>query len=334
MASETWRDALRDDPVPWLLERDDPAVRALALTHLLDEPEDAPAVRRAKVAAMRTPPIGPILDAMEPDGWWVNPGNRYGPKYRGWFWSISFLEQMGADPRDRRVQRACAYLLANGQAPGGGFGWANADSAVPHCLTGDLIRALIAFGHLDDERVRRAIVWEAGAITGEGHGRWYPGSTSAPGFACGVNGGLPCGWGAIKAMRAFAAIPPRRRTAAVRRAVDTGTAFLIEHDLSTGGFPTDTRVSRRWTQLGFPQGFVADALQGLEALVELGHGRDPRLAPTVELVLSKQDAEGRWRNEYPYRGKLWAEVDAPRTPSKWVTLRACRALRGAIDGRR
>jgi hypothetical protein len=64
--------------------------------------------------------------------------------------------------------------------------------------------------------------------------------------------------------------------------------------------------------------------------VELGRGRDHRLTPAVEMVLAKQDAAGRWRNEYPYRGKLWAEVDEPRTPSKWVTLRACRALRGAI----
>jgi len=89
-------------------------------------------------------------------------------------------------------------------------------------------------------------------------------------------------------------------------------------------------VSRRWTQLGFPLGFVADALQGLEVAVELGRGRDPRLRPTVEMVLAKQDAQGRWRNEYPYRGKLWADVDEPRRPSKWVTLRACRALRGSV----
>ena len=146
---------------------------------------------------------------------------------------------MGADPRDRRVQRACAYLLAHGQAPGGGFGWANVDSAVPHCLTGDLVRALIAFGHLDDERVRRAIAWEAGAITGEGHERWYPGSTSAPGFACGINGGLPCGWGAIKAMRGVRGDPA---AAADRRgpssAIDAGARVPARPR------PVDRRVPR------------------------------------------------------------------------------------------
>lgn len=327
---EAWRSALRGDPLPWLLERDHPAVRHLALIHLLDEPPDAPVVRRARAAAMRADPIAAILAAQDPEGWWVHPDARYAPKYTGWFWPLIFLEQMGADPHDRRVQRACDYALAHGQAPGGGFGWASTNSSVAHCLTGNLLRSLVAFGRLDDERVRLGIAWEASAITGDGHERWYPGATSGPRFACGINGGLPCGWGAIKALRAFAAIPPRRRTQAVRRAIDLGVSFLLEHDLATGAFPTDTTISKNWTKLGFPSAYVADSLQGLEALVELGHGRDPRVMPALDMVLAKQDAEGRWRNEHPYRGKLWADIDAPGYPSKWVTLRGCRVLRGCL----
>jgi hypothetical protein len=65
-------------------------------------------------------------------------------------------------------------------------------------------------------------------------------------------------------------------------------------------------------------------------LAAFGRARDPRAARAVELVLSKQDAHGRWRNEHPYRGRLWSDVDAPRAPSKWVTLRACTVLRAAI----
>lgn len=65
-------------------------------------------------------------------------------------------------------------------------------------------------------------------------------------------------------------------------------------------------------------------------LTELGHARDPRLSRAIDLVLSKQDERGRWTNEYPYRGKLWADVDAPGTPSRWVTLRACTVLRQAL----
>ena len=62
----------------------------------------------------------------------------------------------------------------------------------------------------------------------------------------------------------------------------------------------------------------------------LAWARDPRLAGVLRLVLGKADREGRWRNEQPYRGRLWSDVDAPGAPSPWVTLRACRVLRAAL----
>ena len=325
-----WRSALRGDPLPWLLERDDPAIRHLALTQLLDEPADAPTVRRARAAAMRTDPIASILDAMQPEGWWVRPDGAYSRKYTGYFWPLMFLEQMGADPRDRRLQRACRYTLEAGQAPGGGFGWAVRDGAVAHCLTGNVLRSLIVFGHLDDPAVRRGIAWETGAITGEGHERWHPAATSGPGFACGVNGGLPCAWGAVKAVRALAVIPPRRRTRAVRAALHAGAAFLLSVPPETADYPTDTRISSTWFKLGFPSAYMADVLQVGEALADLGMARDPRLRGLVDLVLTRQHPDGRYVNAYPYRGRLWSDVDAPGVPSKWVTLRVARFLKAAV----
>ncbi|HZD80608.1 MAG TPA: nitrogen fixation protein NifH, partial [Actinomycetota bacterium] len=77
-------------------------------------------------------------------------------------------------------------------------------------------------------------------------------------------------------------------------------------------------------------GYVADVLQNLELLAELGHARDPRLANALELVLSKQDRSGRWRNENAYERTTWVPFEKVRAPSKWVTLRACRVLKAAL----
>jgi hypothetical protein len=104
----------------------------------------------------------------------------------------------------------------------------------------------------------------------------------------------------------------------------------LSRDPAVADYPTDTKVSPTWFKLGFPSGYTADVLQNLEVLAELGRAKDPRLERAIELVLAKQDGHGRWRNEYPYRGKLWADVDAPRAPSKWVTLRACALVKAAL----
>jgi hypothetical protein len=327
---EAWRAALNGDPLPWLLEREDPAVRHLALRSLVDEPEEAPVVRRARAASMRTGAIAATLAAQHPDGYWVKPGAGYGPKYTGTVWSLMFLDQMGADPRDRRIRKACSYVLQHTQAPNGGFGWQAQNSTVVHCLNGNLLRALIGFGWLDDERVEDAIRWQARSITGDGFDGWHRWATAGPGFACGINGGLPCAWGAVKSIRGLVRIPPRRRTSIVRRAIGQGADFLLSRDPAVADYPTNSKVSPNWFKLGFPSGYVADVLQNLEVLAELGYASDPRLTHGIDLVLAKQDGAGRWRNEHPYRAKTWTDIGRGGGPSKWVTLRACGVLKQAL----
>jgi len=331
-----WRDRLRDDPVPWLLDEANPAVRHLALRDLLGAGPDDPELRAARTAATRSHPIAAILAAQDPAGWWEKPGPGYSPKYTGTVWQLIFLDQLGADPVEPGVRAACEYVLAHAQARTGGFAASGAAREAPpppsmviHCLTGNLLRALIGFGWLDDARVGRAVAWETSAITGNGDPTWNA-ITPGPGFRCGVNEGLPCAWGATKALLALARIPPERRSAEVARAIEVAVELLLSRDPAVADYPMgygNTKPSGSWFRLGFPSGYVADVLQVLEALVEAGVGRDPRLAHAVEWLLAQQDAHGRWANRYAYAGKMTVDIDAPGIPSRWVTLRACRVLR-------
>lgn len=335
----SWLEHVHEDPLPWLLSRDDPAVRAAALQRLLDVARDDTQVRRARSAAMRTDPVRSILAAQDPAGWWVRPGPGYGPKYRGTVWQVMFLDQLGADADHPQVARACEYVLAWSPSTGGGFGASGAakerpppPSAVIHCLNGNLLRALIGFGRLDDERVDAAVQWAARTITGDGVARWYATGTCGPCFACAANEGRPCAWGAVKEMSALARIPPQRRTPLVRRAIEAGVSFLLSHDPAVADYPMgwgNTKASSSWFRAGFPIGYVTDVLQNLEVLAELGHGRDPRLARALAWVEAGQNAQGRWVNRYAYSGKTWVDIEPQGKPSKWVTLRACTVLKAA-----
>jgi hypothetical protein len=289
---------------------------------------------------MTVSPIRPILDAQNPEGWWDKPGPGYARKYTGTVWSVMFLAQMGADPDDPGMVRACDYLLAHAATPTGGFGASGVErasapppSAVIHCLNGNLLRALVWFGRLDDPRVRAAVEWECAAITGEGEVRFYRSGTSGPGFACVANEG-PCAWGAVKAVLGLAAIPPDRRDAPTCRALAAGVDFLLSRDPSVADYPAPSyspKPSGSWFRLGFPLGYVTDVLQTMEALCDAGAGADARLEPAVGWLLRQQDDCGRWANRYPYRGKLVADVDEPGRPSRWVTLRACRVLKAVAE---
>lgn len=322
--------------IDWLLEPRDPAVRHLALRQLLDRAADDPDVAASREAAMAADPIAAILAAQHPDGYWEKPGPGYATKYRGTVWQLIFLDQLGADPADERIRRACEYVLAHSQAANGGFGAsgrvdavAPPPSAVLHCLNGNLVRALIGFGRLGDERLDRAIEWEARAIVGEDV-RWYASGTSGPGFGCAANEQLPCAWGAVKALGGLARIPADRRSPLVARAIEAGVAFLLNRDPARADYPAgwgNTRPNGSWFRLGFPSAYVTDVLQNLEVLAELGQAGNPALRPATDWLLAKRDDRGRWRNEYAYNGKTWVDIERQGEPSKWVTLRASRFLR-------
>ena len=318
------------DPTPWLLEpdTDNPAVRYFALTQLLDLPEDDPDVVEARRNIMTSGPVPAILDAQDPEGYWAKPGTGYSPKYQGTVWQIIFLSELGADPADERVQRGVEYLLSHAIADSGAFAASQPPrpSSAVHCLNGNLLHALIRLGYAADPRVQAALEWQARAVTGDGEITYYKSGTSGAGFVCSINQGQPCGWGATKALRALASVPPELRTPVIERALATGAKFLFSHDPANADYPFTDHVSNTWFRFGFPLSYWSDVLETTEALIDLGYGRDVRLAHALLLILDKQDTQGRWKLEQSLNGKMWADIEAKGKPSKWVTLRAMRVL--------
>jgi len=165
-----WRDRLRGDPVPWLLEpdTDQPAVRYFTLRDILGWGEDDARVREARAAVMSTGPVPAILAARKPEGYWVKPGPGYSPKYIGSVWQVIFLAQLGADGSDPAVRAACEYVLSHTVAGHGGLTVNGKPSHFIHCLAGNLAAALLDLGLRGDPRLQAALEWQARVITGIG----------------------------------------------------------------------------------------------------------------------------------------------------------------------
>jgi hypothetical protein len=329
-----WKEALKADPLPWLLERDNanPGVRTFALRDLLDRPIDDPEVIAAQAATMRTGPIPAILDAQYPQGYWVKPGPGYSPKYRSTLWSLIFLAQLGADGRDVRVRRGAEHVFAHAQTESGAFSCNGRPGGVIYCLWGNVARALLDLGYWGDPRLERSVDVLARAVLGVGDGHAHPRGTRDAGFACDANQDLPCAWGAVRVLWALNGVPPSGRTPVMEDAIAASVDFLLRYDLATAAYPTATRVSPGWFKFGYPLAYVTDILLVLEVLAQAGCGDDPRLTKAVDLVLSKQDDQGRWRMEHSYNPRMWTDIERKGEPSKWVTLRATRMLKRLSGG--
>ena len=279
---------------------------------------------------------------MHPEGYWVEPGPGYNPKYRSTVWSLIMLGQLGASAKyDERISCACRYLLDHALTEYGQFSASGTPGVTADCLQGNLLGTLLDLG-FEDARLEKAWEWMARSVTGEGIApmgdqttplRYYAGKIG-PNFACGANTKLPCACGAVKVMLAFSKLLPEQRTLLIDRAIAQGIDFLLGVDPLEATYPTGyaDKPSGNWWKFGFPVFYVTDLLQNLEALVRLGLGHDPRLARTLEYIRGKQNQNGQWVLEYDYTGKTWADFGTKKQPNKWVTYRAAWVLKKAGKG--
>ncbi len=336
------RAAEAETTLDWLLEVDDPAMRAVALRDLLDAPPDDPDYAAACVQRLAQGPVAEVLEAMDPAGFWISPDRPYSPKYKSTFWAMILLAQLGMRASDDpRIATACNHLLDTTIMPYGQVSYNGTPSGTIDCLQGNICRVLVEMGVVDS-RLDRAIDWMARTVTGDGiapagtHGdpMRYDGYNCGPGFACRANYGAPCAWGATKVMLALAATLPTQRSPQVAAAIKQGVEFLLSVEPVTAAWPTgDGSVpDGRWWKFGFPVYYTVDLLQTAETLVALGYGDDRRLAATLDLIRAKRNAQGRWLLEYSYGSKSWGKFGRVGNPSKWVTLRALRVLKRTSGG--
>jgi ABC-type transport system involved in multi-copper enzyme maturation permease subunit len=319
--------------VDWLLEKEDPGVRYLALRDLCRDREGA---ARERKRAHTDGPIAAILAKMKPEGYWSGSGPGYTPKYFSTVWSLIQLAELGGSiETDRRIGKACGYFLGHGLAGGGQVTTSGAPSGTVDCLQGNMCWALAALG-CEDPRLGGAYDWMARSVTGEGiapmtdkhaEPRYYAGKCG-PGFACGANNKKSCAWGAVKVMRAFSVLPAAKQTPLFRRAAEQGVKFIFSVDPARAAYPSGYtgKPSQSWFKFGFPVFYITDVLQILEVLAGLGLGKDRRAQNLVGLVEGKRAKDGRWLLEQDYAGKTWVNYGPKKKPNKWVTLRALRAL--------
>ena len=227
----------------WLLEPNDAGVQYLAMRDLIET--NANELRIARQRAHNGGPIAQVLSKMEKEGYWEQPGAGYYPKYTGTVWSVILLAQLGASTEvDSRIATACSYLLEHTLTEYGHFTVNGLPSGTADCLQGNLCASLLDLG-FEDPRLDKAFEWMARSVTGEGVSpmedkkapvRYYAGKCG-PTFACGSNNKLPCAWGAVKVMLAFAKLPEEKRTPLIENAIKVGIDFLFSTDPARADYP-------------------------------------------------------------------------------------------------
>ncbi len=298
----TWKSMLHADPLPWLLEPENPSVRYWTLVDILHRSTDAADVRDAKTMIAQQPLVQELFASQHPDGHWGDDEtNPYTAK--GALGVLGVLYTLGAEP-DERTAAGCDSLLHFCQNECGGFSLSKTRrSGIFPCTTGEHLPMLLYFGLGDDPRVQRAFAFLVGSMSTE------------DALDCGRYQHQDCLWGAIAALNGLAVLPDRLRSSQSEQVVQRLADALLDANYDFEG------EHKRWLTFGVPRGW--DLLGALRALAAHSYSSDPRFTPLLDLFLACQNEQGQWLCGSVSR--TWP-LEKRNRPSKWITLDALRLL--------
>jgi hypothetical protein len=298
-----WRNQLNGDPLPWLLEPENPSVRYWTLVDICDRPADDPDVLEAQAAIAHQPLVKELFALQRPEGYWGDDATKPYTA-QGAVGVLSLLHMLGVKPDERTAAGGDSFLRYC-QHESGGFSMTRTlRSGIFPCTTGEHLSFLVYFGMSDDPRARAAFTFLVEDMSSEDM------------LDCGRYGHCACLWGAIAALNGLAVLPADMRSARSERAVTRLTDALLDARYDFAG------EHKRWLTFSVPRGW--DLLSALKALAAHGYARDSRFAPLLELLLGHQDSQGRWPCGSVSR--TWP-LEKRNQPSKWVTLDALRVIR-------
>ena len=327
---------MKAESLPWLLDPSNPSVRMLTLTDVMGRSPDDEEVNIARESIVSYRPVTMLKKAQGGRGYWPPDDSSYNPKFTASVWQLMLLGEIGI-PRRLWIESALERFLAQHQMESGGFCWRRLGGRgkveEEPCLTGNMLRTLLAFGYGDDRRIKKALNW-------------------LPEFQF-EDGGWNCDYpsydpthssfmSTIEPLWAYSEIPRSHWTRKLKNSIERAVEFLLVHRLYKSHHdwrPVELRgmtrvfIGNLVTKFHFPMYYYYDVLHALRVLTKLGYQDDERISDAVHLMLSKRTPGDKWllegdwvRERTDKTRKTLVTMEQLNEPSKWVTLNCYRVL--------
>jgi hypothetical protein len=323
--------AVKDPAANWLLESEDPSIRYLTLTEILDRPSDSKEVAAAKKQIPNGPIAKKLLSGQRADGGFgVHPYQ----KWTGAHWRLVSLVELGIPAGFRPAVKATDLVLKWLRGEAHLTNVPKIDGRYRRCASqeGNALAACSRLGLAEDPRVVKLaeslVEWQ-----------WPDG-----GWNCdrrpeadhsSVNESLSTLWGLVEYQRATG-------DRDFLKPIDRASEFFLQHHLFRSDH-TGEIIHPSMVNLHYPLYWHVDILQELTILSRAGKLDDPRTKEALDIVEKKRGPDGLWHADDYYwnvrrkpltKSKVLVSnvevVDWGRKgPNKMITLNSLRSLKEA-----
>jgi len=283
----------------WLVSRESPAARFVALRDLLVKNEKDIDLRKARLGVPRDPFLRdalPMLRASLASG---APRPEPGAAADAGTLLAAMLCEMGAEAALPEMRHAIDVLLARWERVFVEIERGEEPPVGPAFLSA--CRTLCQLGHEADPRLVHAAEHVARRV-----------AASAERDA-----------DVSPALAFLAAVPVRSRSGALQNGIDFAIERVASRELPPEG-PGGWDTARE--KLGFPGDARVDLLSSLSALTDAAAAQTPRIDAALARLVQRADHRGRWKLDRPLPLRLSIPFEREGELSRWVTLKALRAV--------
>jgi hypothetical protein len=341
---------MRGDPRPWLLECEEPAALYIALTGLLDVPEDSPEAEAAHRAVIADPGTRALVEGLQE---WDSPKGFPGhdsPRFvvNG----LQLLADMGLRAGDSPiVERLLDQILEHQDHQGRftSFGTLRSRSeplwGALLCDTHAAADVLLRYGRGGDPRIGTAVTSVAADMQTTAQGPGWPCRPEAQtGFRGPGRKGDLCPQATLEALRVASQLPADRRPAGTLPAARTVLGVWRQRaDAQPYMFGHGVRFKRvKWPNLWYDSLWVLETLGRFPELWRTSGPAESETCAAAQdraalaelaacLVAYNVDANGRVIPQRTYRGFETFSFGQKKKPSPFATVRVAVALRRLGD---
>ncbi|MBN2391277.1 MAG: hypothetical protein JXR84_11155 [Anaerolineae bacterium] len=313
--------------VDWLLEGE-PWVEYRTRVDLLGQPEGDPQVVAARQATIAHPQIQGLLGELAE---WPGPPLKRHNDATHLLHKLAFIADVGLRVGDPGVDGIVGRVLAHRSAQGpfqvltniptrfGGSGkdeynWMLCDAPL-------LVYALLKLGLRDDARVQAAVEYLASLVRDSG---WPCAAAPEMGKFRGPGRvGDPCPYANLLMLKMLAELPAWRDSTAAHTGVEAALTLWTQRKERR---PYLFAMGTHFANLKAPLIWY-DVLHVLDVLTRFPWLRDdPRLQEMAALVVTKADANNRFKPESIWMAWKGWDFGQKRAPSRWLTLLVVRML--------
>ncbi len=340
--------AVKQEIIQWLMEDNNPPVKYLTQTNLLEVDSSKSDVVAIKNKINNYEPIAEILNKQIDSSYWFDKGKTKNyKKYLGSFWQVIFLSELHAQ-KNEQIENGIEHIYSTGQSSNGGFSMTGTNRGAITCLTANIVRALYFFGYGEDERTKKAVKFLLAKIE-DGEGLiCYPLTSLIQN----------CFMTIPKVIHALGSIPVNERTSRVQKGIDHCVKLLLDNNIYKyvpeenkewlkyitdnnlkgqqlfeernkflDKYPTITKIAKPgWTKFGFPLNYNSDILDAMRSLAAVDQKYSTEMDQAIEILKSKS-TEGKWLLEKQYKSPMHTQIEKYKKESKWITYHSLAVLK-------